>query len=111
ALFGFQFSLRSLALLPPIADNQRRRQYAYSGTASRWKRCLMICRPSKLALWFALSAAVLAVPMLVIAGSPSGKGPTRAKPPKFPKSVADLFSTDARASLQGDRPNVQTGGA
>ncbi len=38
-------------------------------------------------------------------------GPTRAKPPKFPKSVVDLFSTDAKESLSGERPDFQKGGA
>ena len=59
--------------------------------------------------WFVLSAAFVAVPAFVIAQAPIGKGPVRARPPKFPKSVTDLFSADAKDSLQGDRPDFQSG--
>ena len=56
-----------------------------------------------------LAAVFVALPAFVIAQAPIGKGPVRARPPKFTKGVIDLFSADARDSLQGDRPNFQSG--
>jgi len=40
-----------------------------------------------------------------------GKAPVRAKNPKFPPSVTDLFGADAREGLTGDRPANFGGGA
>ncbi|HZZ73106.1 MAG TPA: hypothetical protein VFE24_12700 [Pirellulales bacterium] len=57
-----------------------------------------------------LLAALVILPQIVIAQAPADKGPVRARPPKFPKSVVDLFSVDARDNLQGERPNFQAAG-
>ena len=55
-------------------------------------------------VFFAISSMALAL-------ADSGGSSTRARPPKFPNSVVDFFSTDARDSLSGDRPIFQSGGS
>ncbi len=48
---------------------------------------------------------LIALHAAIPAAEPQGPRPTRALPPKWPKSVADVFFSDARAKLIGKRPN------
>ena len=53
--------------------------------------------------WTALSIWLLTLAATFAAAAPPVK---RARPPQFPKSVADVFFPDAREKLVGDKPEL-----
>lgn len=57
---------------------------------------------------FILACAVFCSSWQMIHAAPADPRGNRAQPPKWPKSVQDVFFPDAREKLQGERPNYGT---